>query len=65
MLIIIVLQQHIYISTLSYLNTTEALGSQDIDTFVRDCVMAPLKQVDDGLLLVLAVGLGVVNSGRR
>ena len=53
------------ISTHSYLNTTEALGSQDINTLVSDCVMAPLKQVDDGLLLVLAVGLGVVNSGRR
>lgn len=48
-----------------YLNSTETLGPQDIDTLVSDRVVTPFEQVHDGLLLVLAVGLSVVNSGRR
>ena len=48
-----------------YLNSTETLGPQDIDTLVSDRVVTPLEQMHDGLLLVLAVGLSVVNSGRR
>ena len=43
-----------------HLDTTEALGTEDLDTLVSDGVPGPLEQVDDGLLLVLAVGLGVL-----
>lgn len=49
----------------AHLNSTETLGPQDIDTLVSDRVVTPFEQVHDGLLLVLAVGLSVVNSGRR
>ena len=38
-----------------HLDTTESLGTEDLDTLVSDGVPGPLEQVDDGLLLVLAV----------
>merc|ERR1712227_1130947 len=45
-----------------HLDTTEALGTEDLDTLVSDGIPGPLEQMDDGLLLVLAVGLSVVIS---
>ena len=42
-----------------YLDTTEALGSEILLTFIGDSVPRPLEQVDDNLLAV-AIGLTVV-----